>query len=150
MKRKPAVKALRFGVIGSGGRGSLGRNAHDPANGCAVVACCDVRDEALAKNREWYGDGVLTTKDYRDLLDSDLDAVFVCSPDYLHEEHVVAALDRGLAVYAEKPLAITLKGCDRILRRNRKAGGRLFVGHNMRYMSIFRRMKALIDVVRSA
>jgi predicted dehydrogenase len=57
----------------------------------------------------------------------------------------LAALEKGRAVYLEKPMAITIKGCDRILRKAREKKARLFVGHNMRYMSVFIRMKELID-----
>ncbi len=57
------------------------------------------------------------TDDYRVLLArEDIEAVFVCSPDFLHEEHAVAALEAGKDVYLEKPMAITIEGCDRILR----------------------------------
>ncbi len=139
------MKDLRIGVIGSGGRGGVAISAHKPGKGSRVVACCDIRDEVFERNRHWYGQDVFTTHDYRELLELDLDAVFVTTPDYLHEEHALAALDKGLSLYLEKPMAITIKGCDRILRRARERKARLFVGHNMRYMSVFRRMKALID-----
>jgi len=136
---------LRLGVIGSGGRGALARLAHAPGRGARVAACCDVSDEALALNREWYGNDVVTTRDYRELLDLELDAVFVTSPDYLHEEHALAALEAAPALYIEKPMAITIEACDRILRKAKERGARLFVGHNMRYMAVFRKMKELID-----
>jgi len=136
---------LRVGVIGAGGRGWLSQHAHRPGKGSRIVACCDVNAETLAAYRERYGRDIHTTSDYRELLRFDVDAVFVCSPDFLHEEHAVAALAAGKAVYLEKPMAITIEGCDRILRQARATGARLFVGHNMRYMSIIRRMKKLVD-----
>ncbi|MHC4200123.1 MAG: Gfo/Idh/MocA family protein, partial [Planctomycetota bacterium] len=137
------MEDLRIGVIGSGGRGGLARHAHKPGEGSRVV--CDVNEKALARNREWYGEDVLTTKDHRELLSVEPDAVFVCSPDFLHEEHALAALEAGAAVYLEKPMTITIDGCDRVLAKARERGARLFVGHNMRYMTIFRKMKSLID-----
>ncbi|HWA87890.1 MAG TPA: Gfo/Idh/MocA family oxidoreductase, partial [Opitutus sp.] len=92
-----------------------------------------------------YGRNIFTTTDYRELLTRELDAVIVSTPDFLHEEQAVAALALGRTVYLEKPMAITITGCDRILRTAAKAGARLYVGHNMRYMSAVRKMKALID-----
>jgi predicted dehydrogenase len=136
---------LRVGVIGSGGRGGLARHAHQPGKGSCVVACCDLDDTVLAQNREWYGPRVFVTKDVRQLLRRKLDAVFVCTPDFLHEEHALMALDAGAAVYLEKPMAITIAGCDRILRKAKEKRARLFVGHNMRYMTIIRKMKQLVD-----
>ena len=137
---------LQIGIIGSGGRGQLlGSLAHRPGRGSRIVACCDTSEGTLARNREDYGAGIFTTSDYRTLLKQKLDAVIIATPDFLHEEQAVAVVSRGLAVYLEKPMALTIAGCDRILRAAAKTGARLYVGHNMRHMPFVRKMKALID-----
>ncbi len=136
---------LRIGVIGSGGRGGVAAHAHKPDEGSRVVACCDLDDKVLEKNRERYGDDVLATKDHEEVLAQDLDAVFIATPDFLHEEHALAALEKARAVYLEKPMTITIEGCDRLLAKARETGSRLFVGHNMRYMTIFIKMRELIQ-----
>lgn len=137
---------LRIAAIGRGLRGGLVDLAHDPANGVRVVALAALEDEALAQFREKYGDEAHTTKDYRDILKrDDTDAVFVLSPDYLHEEHAVAALEAGKAVYLEKPMAITTASCDRILLAARRTGSKLYLGHNMRHFAVVLKMKELID-----
>jgi predicted dehydrogenase len=123
----------------------IARYAHQPGAGSRVVACCATDPQALERSRAVYGADVFTSDDYRELLDQPLDAVFVCTPDYLHEEHAVAALEHGLAVYLEKPMAITVAGCDRILRTAMQSKARLYVGHNMRHMDFVRQMKQLID-----
>jgi len=92
-----------------------------------------------------YGPDIFTTTDHRELLDQELDAVFVTTPDFLHEEHALAALEAGMAVYLEKPMAITIEGCDRILETARKNKLRLYLGHNMRHMAFVLKMKQLID-----
>ena len=71
-------KDVRIGVIGSGGRGGVARQAHKPGRGSRIVACCDISDKALEQNREWYGADLFTTQDPKKLLRQDLDAVFVC------------------------------------------------------------------------
>jgi predicted dehydrogenase len=139
------MQQLRIGVIGAGGRGTIASYAHRPADGTIVTACCATDPAALERSRELYGEQVFITADYRALLDQPLDAVFVCTPDYLHEQHAIAALERGRAVYLEKPMAITVEGCDRILRAAMEARARLYVGHNMRHMEFVRQMKRLID-----
>jgi predicted dehydrogenase len=136
---------LRIGVIGVGGRGRLAHNAHRPGQGSRVVAGADVCSQALEKFAAAC-EGATTTRDYRTLLDDhELDAVFVSSPDFLHEEHAVAALQRGLAVYLEKPMAIDVASCDRILDAATRHGAKLYVGHNMRHMPFVREMKRLVD-----
>ena len=137
---------LRIGVIGVGGRGGLARLAHNPDEGSRVVAGADVRDEPFARFEEAYGPDVTVTKDYHELIERpDIGAVFVTSPDFMHEEHAVAALAAGKAVYLEKPMAITIAGCDRILATAREAGSKLYLGHNMRHFSVMQKMKDLID-----
>ncbi len=137
---------LRIGVIGAGGRGGLAQQAHKPDQGVRVVAGADVRPEALKQFKEHFGPDVFVTDDYRDVLArDDIAAVFVTTPDYLHEEHAVAALEAGKHVYLEKPMAITIDGCDRILQAARQAGVRLYLGHNMRHFPVVRKMKELID-----
>lgn len=137
---------LLVGVIGSGGRGTLlGQLAHRPGRGSRVVACCDVSPATLERNRADYGATLFTTSDYRVLLARELDAVIIATPDFLHEEQAVAVLAGGRALYLEKPMALTLAGCDRILRAAAKSRARLYVGHNMRHMPFVKKMKELID-----
>ena len=137
---------LRIGVIGAGGRGTLaGHWAR--SDRARLVAAVDRRQEGFADLAKAAGrDDFDRLDDYRRLLDRrDLDAVAVCSPDWLHEEHAVAALSAGKHVFCEKPLAITIAGCDRILAAARRARRKLYVGHNMRHMNFTRTMKEIVD-----
>ena len=137
---------LRIGSLGAGGRGGLCRQAHRPEEGSAVVAICDTRPEVFDDYRKRLSPDIACYTDYRALLDKEqLDAVFVTSPDFLHEEMAVAALERGLPVYLEKPMAITIAGCDRILTTALKHKAKLYVGHNMRFFPVIRKMKQWID-----
>ena len=66
-----------------------------------------------------------------------LDAVMVLTPDYTHAE----VGDRmrcapASPVFCEKPLAITVEDCDRVLETARETGTRLYVGHNMRHLPV--------------
>jgi len=140
------MKELSIGVIGSGGRGAVARELHNNEKlGTKIVACCDKNESTLETNKEWYGSSVFTTTDYKKLLALKPDAVFVCTPDFMHEEHVLAALNAGIPVYLEKPMAITIQGCDKILKKVKDTGVKLFVGHNMRYMNIMQKMKQMVD-----
>ena len=137
---------LRIGVIGAGGRGALANNAHNPGKGSILVAGADVNPKALIKFKETYGEEVFVTDDYRKLLErKDIDAVFVTSPDFLHEEQALAALEAGKAVYLEKPMAITIEGCDRLLNTAMRTGSKLYLGHNMRHFPAILKMKEVID-----
>ncbi|MDD5699150.1 MAG: Gfo/Idh/MocA family oxidoreductase [Victivallaceae bacterium] len=140
------MKDLGIGVIGAWGRGKLALNAHKPGEGSRLIAGADVNPQALEKLKEKIGSDLFVTADYRELLKrDDIDAVFVTSPDFLHEEHGVAALEAGKAVYLEKPMAITIDGCDRLLETACRTGSKLYLGHNMRHFPMVLKMKEIID-----
>ena len=139
------MDTLKIGLIATGHRGRHGWQAHDPENGVEIVAGADVDAKAQEAFHEKFPDAQLFD-DYRDLLKvKDIGAVFICTPDYLHEEMAIAALEAGKAVYLEKPMAITIEGCDRILETAMRTGSKLFVGHNMRHFPVVLKMKEIID-----
>ncbi|HOJ21910.1 MAG TPA: Gfo/Idh/MocA family oxidoreductase [Armatimonadota bacterium] len=139
---------LRIGSIGVSGRGALARHWHQPGpkGRSLVVAGADTNEQFLANFKEKVNPDAFVTTDYRKLLErDDIDAVAVTVPDFLHEEIACAALQAGKHVFCEKPMAITVEGCDRMLETARASGKKLFIGHNMRYMDIFRTMKEIVD-----
>jgi len=138
------VEKVRLGMIGVGGRGSMYKLwRQDPR--VEVVAGADVSAAALDGFRKDLPDAA-ATDDYRRVLDrADVDAVAVCTPDFLHREHAVAALQAGKDLFCEKPLAIRIEDCDDILRAWRASGRRMMVGFNMRYAYFCVKMKELVD-----
>jgi hypothetical protein len=87
--------------------------------------------------------------DWRSLLDAaELDAVVIASPAATHVDVTLAALERGLHVFCEKPLAITLADIDRIIDARDRAGRVVQVGYMKRYDPAFR--QALEEMPESA
>ncbi|WP_031465047.1 Gfo/Idh/MocA family protein [Sciscionella sediminilitoris] len=135
---------LRIGVVGLGQRAELA--THAQRRGVArVVACADPAARGRADARALFGPEAEVYEDYERLFDRDLDAVFLLTPDYLHTAPALRFLERGIAVFVEKPLAIELVECDRILATAAQTGTRLFVGHNLRHLPVLREMRRLID-----
>lgn len=140
------MSSIHFAVLGPHSRGRISLLAHRPEEGLHLIAACASHLEGLDIYRERCGDGLTLTTDYREIMaNPKVDAVFVCTPDYLHAEHAVAALEAGKDVFLEKPMAITIPDCDRIIQAAQKSGRRLFVGHNMRYFPVVRKMRELIE-----
>src|SRR5690349_20201351 len=98
-EKQAHMEELKIGVIGSGGRGVIAAYAHRPEAGSRIVACCDRSAQTLDENRAAYGEELFTTQDYHELLNQALDAVFITTPDFLHEEMAIASLEAGKAVY---------------------------------------------------
>lgn len=125
---------LRIGVIGAGAITQVG---HLPVlkrlKGVEVAAICDsdlLKARALAE-RFQIPDAF---DDIDDLLGYEhLDAVVICTPNHLHEAHILAALSANLHVLVEKPLATSLASVQRIIKASEKRSKILMVGMNHRY-----------------
>lgn len=134
---------LGIGLIGFGNRSLLGALVDEHPR-ASVTAVQDPDPAALDRARIAHPDA-LVTADLDVLLDSGVDAVLVLTPDHTHEEIAVACLRRGIAVFCEKPLAITTAGSDRILQEAVETGTPLYVGHNMRHLPMVLAMRELIN-----
>lgn len=139
---------LKVGIIGGNMKLRAGMVEPGlPKDKAEIVAVVD-RDPAMLKTfqEEHPGTSIKLLATHQELLAlKELDAVFVMVRDCFHEELTVAALEAGKAVFLEKPMAITIEGCDRILETAYRTGSKLFLGHNMRYMPFVRKMKEIID-----
>ena len=140
------MRTTKFGIIGLGGRGGVFQdNNHLPEEGYEIVAGADIDAAALEAFSKRFPQAA-AFKDYRDLLAvPELDAVFIITPDFLHEEIACAAMKAEKHIYLEKPLAITVDGCENILRTAMNTGRKLYVGHNMRFFPVIQKMKEIID-----
>ena len=135
---------LRIGVVGFGNRGRLALEAHRPGAGSVVVGVCDLDERSRDEARAAFPDALITA-DLDELLASGIDAVMVLTPDDQHAATAIPALEAGVPVFCEKPLAISIDDCDRILESAHRTGTRLYVGHNMRHMPVIRLMRSLIQ-----
>lgn len=140
------MNPINFAILGPHNRGGISLRAHRPEEGLNLIALCASHLEGLDRYKERCGPDLIMTTDYREIMaNPKVDAVFVCTPDYLHAEHAVAALEAGKHVFCEKPMAITIEDCDRIIAAAKKSTGKLFVGHNMRYFPVMQKMRELIE-----
>ena len=109
---------INFGVIGADF--TLRANMvleNYPKDRSKLVALCDTNPEILKRFQdENPGTDVKCFTSLDEFLAlPEMDAVFIMTRDTFHEELAVASLEAGKAVYLEKPMAITIEGCDRIL-----------------------------------
>ncbi len=96
------------------------------------AALCDSREEVAAKMARRYGVPQIFT-DYEEMLDTVRpDAVSICTPTFLHPQHVIAAASRGIHVLCEKPMAPTIEDGERMIAACRDAGVVLHVGYHKR------------------
>jgi len=142
-----ANDTLRIGVIGAGGRM---RSLLDAADKSApyhyqIVAVCDVYGPHCDAVKE-RSDGLATTHvDYREVLDQNIDAVIIASPDHWHVPMAVDALKAGKDVYLEKPVTHTLEEGATLTRAVRSSKQILQCGMQQRSWTHFRDAVDLIQ-----
>lgn len=144
-----AGKTLKAALIGCGGYGrSLLRGAFE-AGGVDVVAICDVDsahlEKANADIQERQSKPAATFKDYRKLLEvDDLDVVFIATPPHWHALPFIAACQRGLDIYCEKPVAYDVREGQAMLAAARKAGNIVQIGFQRRSADIIPSVNAYL------
>jgi predicted dehydrogenase len=136
---------IKVGVIGLGRMGMLHLLSCKKIGGVEVIAVADASKGALKKAKALGVDNLY--QDYRDLLvkSSGLDAVIISLPNFLHLESVSLALETGLNVFIEKPLARNVNECREIVNLTEKTGRKLQLGNVMRFENAVKQMKAKAD-----
>lgn len=140
--RSPNNK-LNIALIGVWGRGLA---HYDCLNKENVVALCDINEALFADALKRFP-GATTYTDWRKCLEQkDLDAVVICTADHHHAFIANWALNRGLHVYCEKPLAITVEEARAVRANWLTKKGRLAtqVGTQLHADPNFNRIKELI------
>ncbi len=139
------MKKLRVGVIGCG---SIAQHRHLPeyqANkNVELVAVCDSNEERANQIAEKYEVDAYTN--YEDLLSSGtVDAVSVCTPNYLHAPISKAALNAGLHVLCEKPMSTSKQEAEAMIAAAKESGKKLMIAHNQRFVASHQRARQLIS-----
>lgn len=140
-----SASRVRWGLIGCGdiARKRVAPALRDSAL-CELVAVSRARfelAEAFAREfnvNRWYSD-------WKELLlDHDVDAVYVATPVHLHAEQTIAAAEAGKHVLCEKPMALNVAECDRMIASCRSNNVKLGVAYYRHFYPAVRRVKELI------
>lgn len=136
---------LKVALVGCGVMGMvLGRSFKNVKN-ARITTVCDIDTEALGKAQTEL-DAEKAVSDYQTVLsDPSIDAVIIATPSFLHPEMVIQAAEAKKQIYTEKPMAFTIKDCEKMTEAADSAGVKLMVGHVLRYISPFPRIKELVD-----
>ncbi|HEX2095679.1 MAG TPA: Gfo/Idh/MocA family oxidoreductase [Longimicrobiaceae bacterium] len=129
----PGRPPVRIAVLGTG---AIAQIVHLPIlsrmRGVEVVSVVDTDLNRARTIAGRFGIPVATRDQDEVWRDESIDAVVVCTPSNLHEQHTLEALEAGKYVLCEKPLALTPEGVERILARS-GADTRLLVAMNQRF-----------------
>ena len=140
---------VRFGFIGAGNYASSMLLPHLRNDaGVELVSVATTKSLSGLNAQRKFGFGTITTSVESVLDDPTLDAVFVVTRHNSHARLVCEALERGLTVFVEKPLALTAEQLDSIVETAERTGNdRVMVGFNRRFAPLFTELRG---PVRSA
>ena len=148
---------LRIGIVGFGFMGRMHYRCWKAIKDAEVAAICDSNPNIVEDTKRAVGNiggaegavdfgGIELYTDFEQMLKSaKLDAVSITLPTYLHPDNSIKALKTGVHVLCEKPMALNVKDCDRMIRAANRSGKVLQIGHCVRFWPEYAEAKKIVD-----
>lgn len=141
-----AKKTLKIGIVGTGG---IGSGAHMPAyakvESVKMTAVCDVNEARAKEVAEKFGVPKVYS-DYNEMFKSEeLDGVSVCTQNRYHAPVTIAALNAGINVLCEKPIAMNVDEATAMVKAAKKNDKQLMIGMVNRYAAASQFIKQAVD-----
>jgi predicted dehydrogenase len=142
----PSARKIKLGLIGCGWYGLVDVKAAFKAGGVEIVALCDVDSDNLTKGaveiETLQGTRPKTFKLYQEMLGAPgLEAVIIATPPHWHALQFIAAVERGLDVYCEKPLAYDVREGRAMVDAATKSGRIVQIGFQRRQSPAFQAVR---------
>jgi len=148
---------LRIGIVGLGFMGKMHFRCYKSDTNVEVTAICDA-DAKQLQNSSGVAGNISGAEDDLDLsniaLYSDLskmlaeeklDALSIASPTFLHASQTIEALNAGVHVFCEKPMALNSGDCREMAEVGKQSGKTLQIGHCIRFWPEYVQAKEIID-----
>lgn len=137
---------VKFGIVGCGRIAQ--RHAEHIHNKGELVAVCDTVREKADEMAKKYGVTPYYSPEELYANGKGIDVISICSPNGLHAEHSIKALSAGFHVLCEKPMALTVADCGKMIQAAERANKRLFAIKQNRYNPPVAAVKDLLDADR--
>ena len=139
---------LRVGIIGTGGISAAHISGYlEHAGDCEIVALCDIVPSKALGRKDEFGLGAATVyDDAATMLAAErLDLVSIATPPNTHAPLTISALDAGVNVLVEKPMAPSLEECDAMIAAAKASGKTLSVVAQNRFRDDMATLKEALD-----
>jgi len=134
-------ESIRFCIVGFGNIGRRHAEHIIDNENTTLVAVCDINASVQNKIPE----GVKFYTSLPEMLaNTKADVLCVCTPNYLHEPHTISGVTAGYHVVVEKPMAISVASCDRMIAAAEKTGKTIFAVKQNRYNPPVQEVKRLM------
>jgi predicted dehydrogenase len=134
---------VKFGIIGLGGAWAFHSAGTRNSKKIKFNSCFDVNKKKAKRTAKKYQ--MECYSDLQKFFKSDIDAVLIMVPHFLHEKMVTIAAEAGKHVLCEKPMATTLEGCDQMIKATRKAGVKFMIAENHRFLPAHKYIKEAVQ-----
>ena len=135
---------IRLAVIGFGIQGHYDLATALQVPGVELAGVCDLYTGRLENAKELYGNNIFTTKNYHEVLNrKDVDAIIIATSDHWHARITKEALQKGKAVYCEKPMVHKISEGMGVIEAQRSSGKTLQVGSQRVSSIVFAKAKEL-------
>lgn len=142
-------KRFTVAILGCGSRGadSYGRIINSWRDKFDIVALCDIVKEKIDRFQIEFGvekdNCFLDPNEF--LVKKRADLIIIANQDQDHVPHCIKALEVGYDVLLEKPITDRIEECEKLLKAQRKYGGKVMVCHVLRYAPAFVKVKELLN-----
>jgi predicted dehydrogenase len=134
---------LKIAIVGTGRIGQ--RHAMIVKQLADLIAVCDIKEDLANSVAQEFQCNPYGNIDDLIFAENAIDLVVVCTPNGLHKEHTIKALEAGCNVLCEKPMATSVRDCERMISEAEKANKRLFVVKQNRFNPPVVALKNAID-----
>jgi predicted dehydrogenase len=147
----------KIGIAGFGFMGRMHYKCYQALDGVEVTAVCDANPNIEEDTKQAVGNigdaqqaidfsSFQLYADFEKMLsDAKLDAVSITLPTYLHADYSIKALQAGLDVMCEKPMALNVEDCERMITEAKRSGKILQIGHCVRFWPEYAKAKEIVD-----
>lgn len=137
---------LKVGILGCGGISGVHVPGWKNYDGAEIVAYCDIRPEQMEKYGYKTDSEALYYTDYKEMVENEkLDVIDICLPTFLHVEHAVDAMKRGINVICEKPLTLNKSDIDLCYNTAKENNVKFMVAQCVRFWNEYVYLKEIYD-----
>ncbi|HHZ93058.1 TPA: Gfo/Idh/MocA family oxidoreductase [Candidatus Poribacteria bacterium] len=138
---------VKVGAIGAGSMASGHFNNLNEFEDVEFVAFCDISEDRARQRCQEYGGNAYT--DFAKMYDKErLDAVYICTPPFAHGQSELMAIERGIQIFVEKPIATTMETAHQINEAIENSSTISSVGYHWRYQSNVDKAIEVLDGVQ--
>ena len=137
-------KIVKIAIVGVGGMGTVHYSNYKHIENCKVVASVGTTEADRQRADEW---GIPIFESIDEMLSNEeIDVIDVCTPTFLHKEHVLCGIRGGKNVICEKPIALSVDDAREMLHEAEEKGVHIYIGQVLRF---FKEYQVLEELVKS-